>query len=438
MLLQFSLKNFRSFRDEVTLSMMSARLKGANPELDRRALIPLPDGNAALKTAAFYGPNAGGKSNLLMAFSWMVDLVRHSFNTVKPGDNFDLDPFRFDRVSLDLPTRMEVVFISEGIQYRYGFEVSRTHVDKEWLFQLDGDSRRERRLFEREAQAIKTGKNFPEGTSRSQFIRENALFLTLCANLDGTLSKQIVNWFRKSVAALTSYRGWVEEVTEDFTSRCLSEEKLASLRPRVETLLSQADLGIAGFVVEMVKLSETVPHDLPRELKDLIFKDAPEMVPRVFAQHHLRSRDPNTEEDTHPLVRFPLVEESHGTQRLYRLAGPIVDCLDRGMTLIIDEMDSRFHPLLTEAIVELFHSPETNPHNAQLIFTTHDVGLMESTRFRRDQVWFVEKDQTGASHLYSLAEFRGVRNDESFVRAYLRGKYGATPILNRFGVLHGQ
>ncbi|HQP45652.1 MAG TPA: ATP-binding protein, partial [Flexilinea sp.] len=188
--------------------------------------------------------------------------------------------------------------------------------------------------------------------------------------------------------------------------------------------------GIDNIIIEKAKISESrmFPKDLPQELKDFFLKQIKEGDEMInFRPIHRKLCENGAFEET----KFDLTDESEGTQKLFYLSGPIIDTLIGGKVLFIDEIEARLHPLLTRKLISLFHSKELNPHHAQLIFATHDTNLLSNKLFRRDQIWFVEKDEEGASHLYSLAELK-VRNDASFGSEYLQGRYGAIPIFGEF------
>jgi len=200
-----------------------------------------------------------------------------------------------------------------------------------------------------------------------------------------------------------------------------------SYRSNIVDLLRESDVGINNVVFEKINVSDAdiFPKDMPQELRDFIIKRMKgegELI--KFKSVHLRNCENGAVEE----ILFDLHEESEGTQKLFRLSGPVIDTLREGKVLVIDEIEARLHTLLTRKLISLFNSPQTNPKHAQLIFATHDTNLLSNQLFRRDQIWFVEKDEEGASHLYSLAELK-VRNDASFENDYLKGKYGAIPIL---------
>jgi hypothetical protein len=243
------------------------------------------------------------------------------------------------------------------------------------------------------------------------------------AQFNGQTAQKVLSWFRK----LNIISGLRDEALRHYT---LESFRSGEHREEIIQLVQKLDLGIAGLEIETApaKLSlDSLPTEIPEELRKWILSmpaDGAE-VTKVKTVHRMYSTD------TQPTatVTFDLDEqESEGTKKLFSLAGPLVDTLKTGKVLVIDELDARLHPLITCSIIGLFNSTETNPCHAQLIFTTQDTNLLDNKLFRRDQIWFTEKDQRGESHLYSLAEFK-VRNDASFERDYIRGRFGAVPFI---------
>ena len=422
MLIEFKAGNFRSLGEPALLSMVASTLTAKNKALDRDNVVALREDLTLLKTAAIYGPNAGGKSNLVRALRFMRDFVLESSREGQAGDPIPVEPFLLRDDTVEAPSSFEIVFEMSEIQYRYGFELDGQHVHAEWLFSRQ--SSRERTLFERAFQTFVLGPDFrKEGKGLDERTRPNALFLSVVAQWNGELAIQLVGWFR-SLQILAG--------TPDRRSRDESRRQLATEGPErvaLVRLVKSLDLGIEDLHAE--KAEDPAPPAegdalrwAVRRAVTFAFQGATEPSPvRTIHRRHSLHGGATTP------VEFDLDKhESDGTQKLFALAGVILGVLRRGELLVVDELDMRLHPLLTCELIRLFHDPETNPHNAQLIFTTHDTNLLGIDLFRRDQVWFAEKDRTGATHLYSLAEFK-VRSDASFEKDYIRGKFGAIPFL---------
>jgi AAA15 family ATPase/GTPase len=419
MLISFSVENFRSIRDLQTLSMVEPRL---DHHLEWSHVIE--EGNRRLlKTAAIFGPNASGKSNVLRAMLWLRQFVLASSKEGQAGERIDAQPFRLSTAKENAPTHFEIEFFLDGFEYRYGFEVTTKKVESEWLFRKLPSAKpakqftREGNEFEISAEFFKEGKGLEERT------RENALFLSVCAQWNGPEAKKIIEWMQR-------FR-WVSGLSEAgfylFTAQRLNEP---GYQERLLELAQKADFNICALRSEVEEVTEAkLPADMPASLRK-----------QALDQKFIRADIKTTHEkrdakgEVVGRVEFDLAaDESQGTQKFIALSGPITHTLEQGSILVVDELEARLHPLLTQAVVDLFHSP-VNRKNAQLVFAAHDVTLLDPERFRRDQVWFTEKDESGATDLYSLADFEPsqVRPDSKFSRQYLLGLFGAVPKLAHF------
>lgn len=394
MLIEFTVSNFKSFRDPTTFSMVAAGLRAREKSLDEQNVARLGGGLRLLKSAAIYGPNASGKSNLVAALRFMRQLVLNSSKETQAAEPTGVEPFLLDERTERAPTSFEIAFLLEGKRYRYGFELTRERVTAEWLFCVP--STREARLFTRDLDDIQTGERFREGRGLEARTRSNALFLSVAAQFNGPVAQAILGWFREFqiVTGLDD---------PGSLARTLHRFRSAPDAARIVRFLKKLDLGIEALSVETVDTGELA----------------------VKTGHRKLGADGRPD----GVVTFDLdMQESEGTRKLFALSGPLLEPLETGRPLFVDEFDARLHPLITRALVELFHSPQSNPKHAQLVFTTHDINLLSNSLFRRDQVWFVEKDRHGCSRLHSLAEYR-VRNDASFESDYTQGRYGAIPYL---------
>jgi hypothetical protein len=320
-------------------------------------------------------------------------------------------------VSEKEPSFFQVVFWLDGMQYRYGFETNQKKIVSEWLFSVP--STKEATLFIREDGVIKVSTKFKEGKGLEGLTRSNALFLSVAAQFNGQVAQKILGWFLQ----VGMVSGLDDMLYRNFT---VAQFAQGNLRASIIELIRKLDLGIESIFHENVDKSQVVlPPEMPDELKSLIFKNIEGGLTAIKTTHKKWDAKGKPSETT----TFDLSDESDGTQKLFFLLGPILDTLAIGKVLIIDEMEARLHPLMTRAIIGMFSSPKTNPKRAQLIFTTHGINLLSNKLFRRDQIWFIEKDRQGRSHLYSLAEIKTVRNDSSFERDYIQGRYGAIPFL---------
>ncbi len=424
MLIEFSVENFRSFKERVTLSMVATNTNARDPDVNKNNTIVVNDNLKLLSSTAIYGANASGKSNLVRALSFMRHLILSSAKESQAEEQIPVEPFRLSTETENKPSFFEIVFLLNETQYRYGFEVNTNRIISEWLFSVP--STKEATLFVREENIIKlSSRFFKEGRGLEEKTRPNALFLSVVAQFNGEIAQSILKWFRRIgiVSGLddTTYRA--------FTIKQVVEGKYKN---EIVQLVKGLDIDINEIEGLRVDKSQVnLPSRMPEELRSVLLKSLQDEEWLTVQTKH-----PKLDAQGQPvgLVSFDMDEnESHGTQKAFYLAGPIVDVLSQGKVLVVDEMEARLHPLLTRELIRLFNSVELNPKRAQLIFTTHDTNLLSNKIFRRDQIWFVEKDSVCASHLYSLAELKvddgKVRNDASFENDYLQGRYGAIPFL---------
>ncbi|HKP51127.1 MAG TPA: ATP-binding protein [Chloroflexia bacterium] len=422
MLIEFTVGNFRSIKDPVTLSMVAANLVAKDKTLDEENVIEVDDDLRLLKSAAIYGANASGKSNLANAIKFMRSFVLNSSRETQLKDKIPVERFLLSTETENEPSSFQMVFILNGKKYRYGFEVTTERVIAEWLFFVPAS--RETKLFERELDEIRVASRFKEGKGIEERTRANALFLSVIAQFNGNISGRILTWF-SMVEMNLGINDYGDQMVTSYLFHGM-EDKDAIVR-----FIKDLDLGISDIHSEEEEAPWTSDSDkrvsaLKQAYEDIYDVPILSKMPKIRSHHRKYDSEGNIVE----LELFKLdTHESAGTQRLFSLAFPILNALQTGRVLFIDEMDARLHPLITSKIIGLFNSKRSNPNNAQLIFTTHDTSLLSNKRFRRDQIWFVEKDKFGATHLYSLAEFK-VRNDASFEEDYIRGRYGAIPYIS--------
>lgn len=423
MLIEFTVGNFRSFREPQTLSMVAAPIKSKDPALDENTTIQIANNPTLLSSAAIYGANASGKSNLVQALAFMKYFVINSPKETKATGGIDVEPFRLHVSTIGQPSHFEVAFVMGGKRYRYGFEVTKERVVAEWLYFVP--TTREARLFEREGDDIAVGNYFKEGRDLEQHTRPNALFLSVVAQFNGRQAQKLVNWFRR----IGIISGVNDMGMMPFTLMQLMEGEYSEA---IRQLICRLDLGIGDVKVEKTSVSNkpTLPDNMPDEIQQAFLTIMNASDAEGFSIHTLHNQ---YDDEGNPVGKelFELDQhESEGTQKLFAMSGPLIDTLHEGDVLVVDELDARLHPLMTREIISLFNHKTTNPNGAQLIFNTQDTNLLDNRLFRRDQIWFVEKDQQGTSHLYSLAEFKKVRNDKDYERGYIQGRYGAVPYLS--------
>ena len=415
-LIEFTVGNFRSIAEKATLSMIAGPIKAAPyaQHLDEDNVIRIDDKLSLLKTAAIYGANASGKSNVLRAFRTMGTFMDFSVRAMDTGQ-IPFMPFLLVSGYQKESSYFEVIFLMDGLQYRYGFEISEVRVEREWLYFVP--KTREALLFEREGDAIKIGDNFKGGKGLESRVASQALFLTVSRDFNVQIAKNILQW-KKGFPSMSG----LSDAQSMFTIQCL--ERKTSYDEIID-FITRLDVGISGIEVTELPASELSDRSSDENAED----DKPRKESyKVETIHTAYDREGNATSD----VRFNMrSHESEGTRKLFAMSGMIIEVLKRGGILAIDEMDARLHPSLTRKIVELFHSKATNPKSAQLIFATHDTNLLDNRLFRRDQIWFTEKNRMGATDLYSLAELK-VRNDALYEKDYIEGRYGAIPFPGGF------
>lgn len=425
MLIEFSIKNFLSFREKTTLSLISAKgveLKDSNTFDPKTPSTPI-----LLQSSVIYGANAAGKSNLIVALETMQGLVLLSARESQANEALSITPFLLDNTSANLPSEFEVSFISEGVRYQYGFAATKERITEEWLLAYPKGSPQRwiERIYDEKTQSYSWGAM--RGLSGQKQVwqdatRDNALFLSTAMQLNSKQLKPVFSWFEK-ILHVASGGKWRNGFS-------IEQCKKPTAKKDILRFLKAADLDIEDIKLETEKFDpEMLPKDFPDSLKRGLeekYKDKP-MI-QVKTSHTL---------STGEKVLFDLNVESDGTQKIFALAGPWLDSLEHGYVLVIDELHDNLHPLMVKFLVGLFHDKETNPKGAQLIFSTHDTSILNQEVFRRDQVWFCEKDTEQSSTLRPLSDFSPRKGTENLEKGYLSGRYGALPYLKDIKIAMG-
>ncbi|HEY2582741.1 MAG TPA: ATP-binding protein [Mucilaginibacter sp.] len=419
MLLEFTVGNFLSFRDKKTISFNATAVK----EYVDTNLIHT-ERHTLLKGGVIYGANSSGKSNLIKAMSTMRRLVLQTFERSSTSE-LEVTPFLLQLENEDQPSFFEVLFLINDIRYRYGFEVDNDSVKAEWLFEAKKNA--EKPLFMRENDGIEVMKAFSEGKDLEVKTRDNALFLAVVDQFNGKTAKSIMAWFNNFV----TISGLSHENYTGITFTLLDNDKTNRL---LQDFYNTTDLGFDNVKLNKKEFDASrLPKDMPESImQELSTKMQGKMMVNATTLH----KKYNKQNKVIGSVEFDMdSQESSGTNKVFNISGPVFDVLNDGGVLVIDELDASLHPLLTLAITKLFNSKEHNPKDAQLIFATHDTNLLSYGNYRRDQIYFVEKDQYGASDLYSLVEYKeegaikAIRKDRSFEKDYIQGRYGAIPFI---------
>lgn len=431
MLRSFRVENHKSIRDEQELSFL--------PVYDKsRPVVPV---------AAIFGANASGKSNLLDALRWMRDAVLSSYAAWQPGSGVPRTPFLLDPETASRPSGYCLEIVIDDVRYMYGFEVDDEKVRKEWLYTYPRNRRRT--IFERDETGIRLGSTVPGHRERAELLgrqtRDNALLLTVAAQNNLAETQPVYQWFRRDV-----HISGTDPVGQDELLRRLQNE---TDRMSIVSLIRAADLGIRDIAVQDGKEQMMIEQRLKRSAaqhRDLVeyaysragnideFNDSLQAaerslreIERLTADLYVARLSPSRLVFHHgdaPVV-LTLDDQSAGTRSWITLVSRALAPLDRGGLLVVDEVDASLHPHITEHLVRLFVDGATNPHGAQLIFTSHDATLLDDYILARDQVWFVDKHvDSGATDLFALADFHPRKNENTEGR-YLAGAYGAIPVL---------
>ncbi|MBI3481349.1 MAG: AAA family ATPase [Nitrosomonadales bacterium] len=412
MLLEFRIRNYRSIRDEIVISFVASKDKKlADTHLAPTGIKSLPH---VVRSAVVYGPNASGKSTLLHALHYMRAVVAESATIVQPGQPYNVQPFRLDTAYTSQPTEFEITFLLGGVRHQYGFSLTPERIVDEWLlvyraakpqqwFRRSFDEKTQSSVYEFSTHLTGPRKLWQETT------RPNALFLSTAAQLNSELLGPIFRWLVEQPV----YFGAGLSPLPDSTTELLQTEMG---KRAVRDFLTSADISISDVL------------SVPRQGFHQQIMFGPE-GPKFSREDREILMPQFVHKTEHGSASFELHEESQGTQRLYALAAPVLDVLKNGRLLIVDELDSSLHPLLVRRLVRMFHQPELNPHGAQLLFTTHDTSLLDRTLFRRDQIWFTEKDRDQSTRLYPLSDF-SPRETEAWEKGYLIGRYGAVPFFD--------
>jgi uncharacterized protein len=417
-LIEFSVANFRSFADEQTLSMSAGRFRskriGAVLDTSSKTAPHL------LRAVGIMGANGSGKSSLVLALQFMQRFVTNSAQSMQHGDRIPTTPFKLDEDLRTSPSTFSVTFLHEEVEYHYSFSVSQTEVVCERLLsRFKHSSWRE--VFSRTRESgdeIWNLSGLPKAQAKlwRQSTRDNALFLSTAVQLNSNELTKPYEWLTECLRIQSS-----EFIFSNYLiSHMIKDHAEDGCKSAILDLLRESDLGIRDVrVTEENFNEEELPEDMPEELRHAIIS---EMKDKTFfsTQFEHRSRQFKN-------VLFDFDEVSDGTRRIYALAGPIIATLRHDMTLVIDEIEDSLHPYIVRLIIQMFQNPEPATSSAQLIFTTHSDGLLDSGLLERDQFWFAEK-RRGSTELIALHDYRP-RKGEALRQNYLRGRYGGVPAI---------
>ncbi|MEV8118581.1 ATP-binding protein [Streptomyces xiamenensis] len=416
MLLSFRVGNHRSLWEEQQLNLTPVY------EADR------PEGTAweAVPVAAVFGANAAGKSNVVDALRFMRHMVVASHREAEPGGGIERKPFALDSEGAESASWYVVDLALEGVRHTYGFSIDSDRVVDEWLYSYPHGRRR--KIFQRDENGISFGDAVPEKELQlvGSITEPNTLFMSVAARSRQESVLPVYMWFSHALSIKDRPLWWASSAATGLLS---DVDRAAS----VVSLLRAADLGIEDAGLRMrfvdVKTSRSKGGTVTWTFRDLAKDAGPGTDEADMWQEEVWI----AQRGRNGVTRLGLGEQSEGTRMLLAYSGPVLDALDTGGLLVIDEVDASLHPKLTAHLIKLFQEPQTNPHGAQLILTTHDASLLGRSGgeeiLKRDQVWFVEKNEYGETSLFPLSDFKP-RQEENRERRYLGGSYGAVPFLS--------
>jgi len=434
MLIQFKVANYRSIGDEQIISFVPAMAQKEHQEN-----ILKSGKNNALNVLAFYGRNASGKSNLLNAMSLLDKMINESIRSTSTT-KLPFDPFLLREGYNNKPTKLEITFVNEeNLRYRYGFSYNESNILKEWLYRKSVG--REVYLFEREGDIIDLSSGFTGSKklfeAAIEATRDNALFLSTCDMLNIKEAQTILKWFEKyfMIDGLNQ--------KDDLRTVRLFESK--KYNKEIVNYLESLNLDLIDIqIVEEDFEKDKLPNMLSRNLNnELLKKIGDNKLFNVYSSHHIYNVNGDL---TNKTFSWDFANrESSGTQKIFKISGPVIWALFKGGVLIMDEMEAAMHPIMTLSVIDLFLDPKTNPKKAQLIFATHDTNLLSYAKLRRDQICFAEKNKWESTELYYLSDFvyfeerngqnfksEKERPDSDKEKRYFEGRYGAIPLLGEF------
>ena len=408
MLIRFSFENFKSFKNENCLDMEATSLK------EHEYNVAKLDNGEYLKVSAIYGANASGKTNVLQAFDYMKKRILVSDDSKKnsPIDEENIYSFMINND----PIALEVEILAKNNKiYKYGFEVLKDTIISEWLFEKRVN--KFYAIFERENNNVSMK---PNKISDLVNIDERTLFLNIYSKIDRNNEdfSNVYDWFVNSMYLDLGNPNFERFINNRVSLKILSDE---NYKKELLKFIKTFDSGIEGI------------------------RTTPDSIEAVKNNNGIIDIEVLHRGENGELKALPFYLESNGTRKMFHLFDFFMDALKNGMVLFVDELDAKLHPLLTRYIINLFHNSQTNIGNGQLIYSTHDTVNLNKETFRRDEIWFAEKDKDGISEIYALSDYileddknagKKVRNDATYNKDYLTGRYGAIPVLEEFDIIH--
>lgn len=415
MLISFNAKNFLSFKDKIEFSMLADSNDENNSVSFRK--------NKILKTAAIYGANASGKSNLLKSISFFKNIAQNANKVIRSVDKLGYCPYALDINTKTKPSEFEMIFVIDDIKYRYGFSNDENKFYEEYLYA--DENGREAKLFHRKElqedyvnpTKFKEGLPFFNNDNKKIKLLNNRLFLWKCDEENGEISHKILRYMSNINLIYASHSDRYMGITNHVI------KYNENLRKKIVDFIQKMDTGI----IDIGYKEEDIPDELVDFLRTLSKSPSNTLSKQrkminIITSHGLYKNGKLIGKE-----QFDLRDESMGTQKLFQMLGPVFDTIENGKILLIDELEASLHSDITATIIKLFNSKYNNK-NAQLIFTTHDLNVF--SLLNRDQIWFAQKDKFGVSGIYSLLDIKGIRNNANFAKHYKMGNYGALPYID--------
>lgn len=424
MLVEFTVKNYRSIDEAQTLSLIadsSKHLRDSNTFTVKQGRRNL----RLLRSAVIYGANASGKSNIISALQTMWKIILESAKSQR-GDEISVEPFVFKQENQSLPTEFDISFILDSARYQYGFSATKKQILEEWLYSFDKNNEPvvwfERELISEDDSYIWADDAvLPlEKEFWKKSTRDNELFLAKAVQLNADELQGVFDFFQKRKFGIIN-------IAQDFSINVFTQYLCESdewLRERVLNVVRAADASVVGIKIKTNKISPAIDRVDDTNGESLSDYHTKNVLKEEFLDNILISRNVNGD-----VIDLPISQESLGTKKIFKMAGFLLSTLRENSFMLMDELNTHLHPLLTDYLIQQFNNPLTNIKNAQLVFTTHDVSVLNNKNFRRDQVWFVRKTENLNSQLYSLAEFKEISRNEKYANNYLLGRYDGIPYL---------
>lgn len=396
MISKFSFQNYKSYRDETAFDFQAAKMI----EFDD-TLIKRENASSLLPVSVIYGPNGGGKSNLLMALISLISIVVKPIAQLEKNrtsvfqQHTKIRPFAFDKTSKDEPTVFDLFFRTEQKEFRYYLSIKDDEIIDECLYWRAYTGKKTATVFEREGRKIELGSSIRSKSINTEINPKMPYLSFLAINYDIPVIADAQKWFESCI--IKNYANWSSESS---------------------IYIQEDDYWKSNII--------TCLNDMDIDISDYRFDDE---VKQFFLQRDVDGQK----------FELNFEEESAGTKKLFSMIPFVLLALQQGRLVIVDELDAKLHPKLLRYIISLFKNPQINKNGAQLLFTSHDLTTMNNKVFRRDEIWFAALNRSRISEIYSLYDFRTendnhINSTASFSKQYMEGRYGADPYLRN--ILH--